>query len=455
MKSLQALREKRDQLAARAEAIVALAEEENARELTAEEKSEIDTINGSGDKPGQLDALDADIGRLEKIEARQKAIVKTRVEASRNDISDAFGREIAVPSSAVRGSLKAFKGPNAEKDAYISGQYLCAALFKNQKARDWLSERGIDIRAAHSTTDNEKGGYLVPDPMESSIIRLVEEYGRFRANVGRVWPMPNGNIRVPKRSGGFTSYYVSENTAITASDMAFASVSLVAKKLGVLTQISSELLEDSAIMLADVVATEMAYAFALAEDQAGFLGDGTATYGGITGLANALNDSAIVTTATNVDTFGELTIATAHEAMGKLARYAGIMPKWYMHSSAWANAFERLSFAAGGNTMTNFAQGMAPNFAGYPVEFVQVLPSGSSTTDHSGAIIAYFGDLSMAAAMGDARGITIAASEHHFFAEDAIAMRATERFDINIHDRGTTTASDQAGAIVGLKLNAS
>jgi HK97 family phage major capsid protein len=446
MKNLLELKQERENLIARAQAMVEVATTEK-RELSDEENAEIDSINNAG---GKIEKIDSQIERLEKIESRQKDIVRSRTVVGSDGTLEK--PEFKIPASARRGNLKAFKGAEAERDAYSCGQFIAATLFGSDRAKEWCNANGVQvIKAAHSTTDNSKGGFLVPDPMEAAIIRLVEEYGSFRRNV-RVYPMPNGSTRVPKRSGGFTPYYVGENTAITASDLAFQSVSLVAKKLGVLTQISSELLEDSIIQLADLLATEFAYALAVAEDAAGFLGDGTATYGGITGLEGGLDAGALVTTASNVDTFGELTIGTVDAAVGKLARYPGIMPKWYMHSSCWSNAFERLAFAAGGNSTTNFNAGMGLSFKGYPVEFVQSLPKGIDTTDLSGEIFAYFGDLSMTAAMGDSRGITIASDSSKYFAEDALAVRCTERFDINVHDVGDANI---AGAMVGLKFNAS
>lgn len=446
MKNLLELKQERENLIARAQAMVEIATTEK-RELSDEENAEIDSINNAG---GKIEKIDAQIDRLEKIESRQKDIVRSRtVVGSDGTLGEP---EFKIPASARRGNLKAFKGQDAERDAYSSGQFIAATLFGSERAKEWCNANGVQIvRAAHSTNDNSKGGFLVPDPMEASIIRLVEEYGTFRRKV-RVYPMPNGSTRVPKRSGGFTSYYVGENTAITASDAAFASVALVAKKLGILTQISSELLEDSIIQLADLLATEFAYSLAVAEDAAGFLGDGSGTYGGITGLESALAAGALVTTASNVDTFAELTIGTVDAAVGKLARYPGIRPEWYMHSSAWSNAFERLAFAAGGSTAQNMGDGMGMMFKGYPVNFVQNLPSGIDSTDLSGEIFAYFGDLSMAAAMGDSRGITIASDASKYFAEDALAVRCTERFDINVHDVGD---ANNAGAMVGLKFNAS
>ena len=51
-----------------------------------------------------------------------------------------------------------------------------------------------------------------------------------------------------------------------------------------MTRMSTELAEDAAINVADDLAREMAYAFATAEDAAGWNGDGTSTYGGIMGM---------------------------------------------------------------------------------------------------------------------------------------------------------------------------
>lgn len=434
---------------ARAEAISAIAHEED-RELSDEETAEIDAII----------AKDAgSVAKLEKQLEREQRIVdlaiKKMAEGGEFD-TNGEAKSFKVPASAKRhGQLRAFKGEDAEKDAYLSGQFLLATLGGNESARTWCMDHGVQIRAAHSTDVNTKGGFLVPDPLEAAIIRQVENYGVFRQNVGMVWPMPGGALKVPKRNGGFTSYYVGENSAITASDMAFSQVSLAANKLAVLTQVSSELLEDSVIALADLIANEFAYKFAYEEDNAGFNGDGTSTYGGIVGLKSALLDSAVVTTATNIDTPAELTIATIHDAMGKLAQYPGVMPKWYMHSSIWSNAFERLAVAAGGNDTQTYAAGMGRSFLGYPVVFAQVLPNGASTDDLSGEIFAYFGDISMTCAMGQARGVTLSSDSSVYFTSDALALKATERYDIVCHDVGTSTSTDQAGAMVALKFNAS
>jgi hypothetical protein len=55
----------------------------------------------------------------------------------------------------------------------------------------------------------------------------------------------------------------------------------------------------------------------------------------------------------------------------------------------------------------------------------------------------------MAATMGTRRGVTLRADESIYFAQDALALRVTERFDINVHERGTATT---AGPILALQM---
>jgi HK97 family phage major capsid protein len=58
----------------------------------------------------------------------------------------------------------------------------------------------------------------------------------------------------------------------------------------VLTLMSSELDEDAAVSIGDILVGEMAYAFANSEDTAGFSGDGTSTYHGVVGLRTIFNN---------------------------------------------------------------------------------------------------------------------------------------------------------------------
>lgn len=436
MQSSEKLREQIASKIAEAQAIVAVAEQET-RDLSAEEKTQIDNLTGEN---GVVDQLQKDLERVCRIEAKAKEILANKPMPG----AEGFKKQFAVPKR--HGKLKAFK---SDEDAYASGKFLQASLLGDRNAIQWCNEHGIAIQNVHSTTDNSKGGVLVPDVMESAIINLREEYGVARRSV-RVWPMSSMVLEVPRRSSGFTAYFVGENSQGTESDLAFSQIRLDAKKLMIMTRLSMELNDDSIISLADLVAQESAWSLAEKEDQCCFNGDGTSTYGGIVGLKNALLAGSTVTAATGDQTFADLLFGVFEDAIGKLPRFPGIRPAWYMHSAGFYASAARLMDAAGGNTIQTLQGGVSGvSFLGYPVVFTQVLENRLTGTN--GLVFGYFGDLSMAVAMGSRSGIEVSADASRYFEYDQLAIRVKERFDINVHETGTATA---AGPVVALKFAA-
>lgn len=451
MKTVKELQEAIQDQHDRVAAILNVAKTEG-RDLNADEEKEVDELQGKGDQVGKIGELEAKLERLQKIEAAQKAIARSRFAAEPPAEAVVDGElnvsAIKVPSKAKAAAVRSFQGPDAEKEAYIAGQWFLA-LNGNSVANEWLKSHGI--QNTMKTSDNTAGGYLVPEVLESAIIRNVEQYGVARASA-RVYPMGPGVTLIPRRASGFTGYFAGEASSVTASDLAFDQIRLEARKLMVFSSWSSELPEDSVVALGDLLTAEVAQTFAVKEDQCLFSGDGTSTYGGIVGLANALAAGAVATTASNVDTPAEITIASFEEAMGKLLMLPGLSPRWYCHSSIYYNVMQRLAFASTGNTATNFNAGFGLTFLGYPVVFCQAMDSGAPTTDLSGKFICYFGDMSRAVTMGQKRGISIAVDNSYGFNTDSVYFRATERFDINVHERGTATTG---GPIIGVKCNAS
>jgi len=447
MFNVKAIREQIADLESKALAIQTLVTSES-REPSVEEVAELDRIQGHGDSKGIIGKLNADLERavkLEAIQAKQAAAKHTKP-----DLSGTGSPRIEVPS--YRGRVKNFTGPDAEKNAYLTGQYFNAVLFGNQGSREWLQEHGYAISNAHSQGDNTKGGYLVPEITENTIIRLVEDYGVFRRNMSRVWPV-TGTTRVPKRAGGFTVYHPGENEAITESDLALSDVELVPHKAAVLTKISNELTEGALPVLGDLLVQEFAYALALDEDSAGFNGNGLVSDNKVVGLKNALLAGSKFTAANGAGktSIGGITMAEWSNAMGVMKQYPGMRPKWYIHSQAYYASMHGLQAAAGGNTMETLANGSPVRmFLGYPVEFAQVLPN--ITTANASTIYAYFGDLSYAAEMGEGRGLTVASDSSYYFNSDALAVRCTERYDIKIHDVGTATVG---GAMIAVLTAAS
>jgi HK97 family phage major capsid protein len=442
--NLKKIREDIDDCLAQIDAILAVAKDEN-RDLTKEEAAEVDALQGTDEKPGRLQELYAAEKRAARVEANREARVRTVGghiidQQMAGSIPGDSPKSIRVPATAKRhGKLKHFHGPDAEANAYLSGRFLMAAITKDQSHMSWLSDHGIKMEGR--SDDNSKGGYLVPEVLENVLIDLKEEFGMFRRYAAN-WPMSSDVSLVPRRASGFQTYFVGQNEEITESGMTFDQVRLEAKKLAALTKFSSELNEDAIMSIADIYAREFAYALAVREDQCGFLGDGTSTFGGIVGLENALAAGS-VSIASTITTAANLTLANFEAVVAGLPEFPGIQPTWYIHKALYHTTMGRLQVAAGGNTVSDVGSGPVMQFLGYPVRFIQTLPKAAATN----VKIAYFGDLAMAATMGTRRGVTLAADSSKFFAEDALALRVTERFDINIHERGTTTTSGPIRAL--------
>jgi len=427
------------------------ADKEN-RALTDGEGKDIDTyLAKSKDVQKEIDALELDQKRRETIAAELGKLKGPRDRAATPDkLNDAPEEKSPVVTAGWRtGKLVAYKGRDAEEKAYKSGQWIRAAIFGNFRAQQWCRKNGVEFRNALTEGANSAGGVLVPDEMSQAIIDLREQYGVFRQNA-RVLPMGRDTLSIPRKSSNITMSFIGEGGTITPNDPAFDQVMLVAKKLGGATLLSKELDEDAIISIADMLTRDFAWAMALKEDQCGFTGDASQTYGGIYGLTKKILDAANTAGAVDCataghDTFAEVDNTDLTTLMSKLPAYARMNAKFYCSSVAKSLVFDRLKAVAGGNSVTTLEGRPVDSYLGSPIVVSEVLPT--STGNLNNLPMLFYGDLSLAATMGERRGITVSRDESLYFLTDQIALKATERVDIVVHDLGNTTT---AGPIVGL-----
>ncbi len=429
-------------------------------------------------RAAKVDALSALVAKMNGPEYVEDAANDTQYETLKGDIAG-FEKKIARAEEAHRldatvarpvaeqqkattvfatarrpAALKNIKGEAAEERAFRAGNFFLATMFGSEKSATWCRENGLLVQKAMSEGVNTAGGVLVPEELQSEIIILRNSYGLARRDL-KIVSMGRDTITVPKLVSGLTMYYTGEGVAPTASQPVLTNVRLTAKKASVLSIWSSELDEDSVASIGDLLAGEIAYAFAAGEDNALFSGDGTSTYGGITGLRKIFNDgvaslSGSVDAASGHDTMAEIDATDLASVQGRLPQYVYVAgnPKWYCSQTMWANVFERLIGASGGVTKDQASGRTVREYNGYPVEITPaMLAPATPTTDASDVAMILFGDLNMSASMGDRRGLTLSRSTEYKFAEDQIAIKGTERFDINVHNTGDTT---NAGSIVAL-----
>lgn len=325
-----------------------------------------------------------------------------------------------------------------------------------QRCDDFASRNGFgprEMRALNETV-NTAGGYTVHTEFIPQIIKNVETYGVFRNRAQRV-PMASDKQLWPIHNTGFTHYYVAENAEITSSDPAFGQAELSAKKLAILTKISSELSEDTMVALGDYLGTEASRQIAYAEDLAGFTGDGTSTYGGIRGVMTKIDDGnhagSIYEAASGNTSFAELDLVDFEGALGKLPEYAAAAPDcaWYISRIGFFASMQNLMNAAGGNTIDHLAllngsRGL--QFLGIPVVISQVM--NATTGAQTSTAILFVGSLRSAALFGDRRALSMSMTSDRYWELDQIGIKWTSRYDINVHSLGDGST---AGPLVALK----
>lgn len=445
-----------DELSDTNQALIDIAEKEE-RELRAEEKELFES------NMKKLETAQAGLKDSEQFEAHKREIAAMRVAAQQVPNSPVAG--LSARGAAERlniqhrlGPMRAFKGENAPRDAYDSGMWLRAIIARNnrrvdEEAESQIAKRGWNINNVATEGVPTGGGYLVPTPLSNAIIDVRALAGVSR-QLCRVVPMTSETQAIPKKTSGTTVYYPGENGTITASDQAWAQINLTAKKRAILSKISQELRDDAVIAIVDDLASQMGTDFAVKEDAELFKGDGTGTYGGVTGLLAALGSAGLFTPATSggFSVWSGLTTTEYTSAMAKLPdKYWQYGPAWACSSAFYFTSMLKVQAAAGGNTIMSLAEGAAngrPMFMGYPVFFTNQMPTATAVS----TVSVLFGAFNQAAIIGDRMGISIAQSEHLGFAEDVLAVRATTRYDVNCHDVGD---SSNAGAVVGLSTAAS
>jgi HK97 family phage major capsid protein len=306
---------------------------------------------------------------------------------------------------------------------------------------------------------NSTGGALAPEVFEPTLIRLQEQYGAFRGSA-RVVPMAGERVAWPMLDGHITVYYPGEAGTITASNPTFKNVQLIAKKACALTLLSSEIDEDSAVALGEIVLTDFARGFARAEDETGFLGDGSATYWGFTGAAGALRgvDATIGSIKSLVvasgNAYSEIILGDFDELVGSYPTFAedGNV-RWRMSKYFYWTVVRPLIMAYSSNIPTigapaDIAGDRQPTFLGYPVDLIHVMPK----TEANSQVCATLANLNLGAYLGDRRGFEVVRSREAYFTTDQVAMRATRRHAINVFGVGDTT---DPGPVTGLITAAS
>jgi len=123
-----------------------------------------------------------------------------------------------------------------------------------------------------TTAVDPDGGYLILPEYRNTLIMIMEQYGLARQRC-TVIPMSTSELIMPRLTGGVQVYWIGEGQTMSQTQPAFGEFRMSIKKLAALVPMTSELLNDASIAIANLLATLFAQALAKEEDRVCFVGD--------------------------------------------------------------------------------------------------------------------------------------------------------------------------------------
>ncbi len=183
---------------------------------------------------------------------------------------------------------------------------------------------GMDLQRDLIVTTGTMGGNLVQtDVLGGSFIDLLRAKIICAQLGATMLTGLNGNVAIPRQSGGATAYWVAENSAPTESQLTIDQVTLTPKTVGAFSDYSRRLLIQSSVDVENMVRSDLAKVLAIAIDLAAILGPGTANQpSGIltsTSIGSSTGGAQGGTVAWSNIVDLEAAVATANADIGSLA----------------------------------------------------------------------------------------------------------------------------------------
>jgi HK97 family phage major capsid protein len=366
--------------------------------------NEIKTLSASHQK------LSSDFAEAQKHieQLRRSGLSTTTPRLSHQAVSDECARYIAamvVCGADAIGGLNHIKG--AQRDSLVGE---CKNII------------GIETRSALTS-----GDIPLPTVYASQVVELVWKFGQAR-QFATVYPLGQGTTKLPqlKTTPGFG--FISQSASIAEKSPQIQFVTFNPQKAGGIVRIPSEIDADSIVPLGQFLARYVAREMARWEDTVLFLADGTSPYNSLKGVGQtAIDNSLVVQLATTKTKPSDIILADVRNLRAKVNSAALFTGAYYFHPT-----MEVMLRSLNTSNYTPFVVG--PNgqatLEGFPVRWVGVLPVYDQS-NHASQVQGAFGDLSYWY-LGERSSVSIETSREVYFATDELAVRALERFTVQL-----------------------
>jgi len=329
------------------------------------ELSRINEITAMGQRHGMVDDANRAISQNVTLDDFRIQVLDKVAERSPADIKRAEEPEIGLTAkeadsfSFVR-ALNAIANPNDRRAQEAAGfEHECSVAAGKRMGK---TAQGIMVpvdvmkRDLNVGTTTAGGNLVATDLLPGSFIDLLRNAMVMDQVGATLLTDLNGNIAIPKQTGGATSYWIgTEGGSPTESQQTIGQVALSPKTLGAFTDYTRQLLMQSSISIENFVRMDLSRVIALAIDLASLYGTGSS--GQPTGVSQTTGIN--TTTFAGADpTFGEVVametaVSVDNADVGNLS---------YVTDAAMRGAFKTTEKASGtaqfiwepGNTVNGY-----------------------------------------------------------------------------------------------------
>ena len=390
------------------------------------------------------DLLSKALGKIEERDAQ--------IDGLQNEISYLKGRVESFPQADARHvvEVRGKKVGWESKDSALGFVKFIKALAD----KDHATLKAFAGETTKATYDglaegtNVDGGHLVPDEYQATLLRIIEQFGVIRSEA-QVVPMPRLTMEWPVYNGTWTDgttpwdtrgrgaspvYWIAENTDIPQRFPNFTNVTMTAKKLAALVPTSGELLQDSVIPIASLIAVLVGEFLAKEEDRVGFVGDVSGAGDEYDGALTSAGNEVVMPTGST-----SFLDVTAEDLLDmQLATPKGVMDGavYYMHRSVFA-VLRKLKSTTGIPIYNPPEAGAPGTIWGYPYKLVESMPAITESAADTRFVL--FGNMKNYM-MGDRMSLSAASTDIVGFAAYMTHFRFIERIAFKLALPASLTA---------------
>lgn len=374
----------------------------------------------------------------EVVEETTVSVEETTEEVSEENVAEEVKTLIDSARAEVIASVKSDIEAIKKDQKELADKKVGLHATENKDAREALNSRTKEFFGALLANDTMKlkdmsegtgsaGGFTVDTELDATIQHLLTDYGVARREMNFI-QLSSNQIDLTNLAVDIDAYWTDEGAAKTSDDVQIGRVTLTLNKLATIVPMTDELIEDSEIDIVDFVTRRIAENISKKEDQAFFDGDGTAAFGGYTGVLQTAGVNNVDMDATNT-AFTDITADDLINMQDATPQGAQAGAKYYMNRTIMSQV-RKLQDTTGQYIYQSPSESGPATIWGKPVVLVEAMPAVAASAISTAFVL--YGDLRKAATVGVRGGLRIKLSQ------DATVRNTADSADINLYVQDQT-----------------